>query len=425
MYVTNPELIQQILSDAKTLDSLISAYVRYIGKDFPHLRTEWQEQILDQTAKLDPRATRRSIFGREEEINRSYLATWAPHLQDFYMEAHDPSQVAYRCLEPSVHDYRDPTFPAHLNAKTRVNTRPGLDIRELPPGLLFASPHGCYQYFTPDAKQYVPSASSRAFSKEVLGLPTLQIDQPLVIITDRFDGTNFSHFLFDHVPRVMHWCKTTNRKDVVFLMSGVLGEFQSLAMRRLCDQYQLSPSQFIFPKEPVVYRAIENVYFFSNQKLDRTHPAHIGHPETVKLICDLFKEERSWSAPSQRVYVSRYDGGLRRVRNEAELLPMLQRYGFHCVKLAGMPWREQIDLFRSARVVVGAHGMGFTHVMFMKPGGTLLELFGPLGTDAYAIAAKGFGLNYRWFLGKAIDDASFDFHVEPEAFESALRQCLD
>jgi len=94
MYVTNPELIQQILSDAKTLDSLISAYVRYIGKDFPHLRTEWQEQILDQTAKLDPRATRRSIFGREEEINRSYLATWAPHLQDFYMEAHDPSQVA-------------------------------------------------------------------------------------------------------------------------------------------------------------------------------------------------------------------------------------------------------------------------------------------------------------------------------------------
>jgi capsular polysaccharide biosynthesis protein len=80
----------------------------------------------------------------------------------------------------------------------------------------------------------------------------------------------------------------------------------------------------------------------------------------------------------ERVYVSRRDARRRRVVNEEdELWPWLRRKGFERVELAGLSVPDQIALFTNAKIIVGAHGAGLSHMVFSPPGARVVELFSP------------------------------------------------
>jgi capsular polysaccharide biosynthesis protein len=72
-----------------------------------------------------------------------------------------------------------------------------------------------------------------------------------------------------------------------------------------------------------------------------------------------------------RIYISRNDSttGLprRRVGNEEEILPLLEKYGFSWHLLSKYTAEEQIKLFASASVVVAPHGAGLVNMAFAPP----------------------------------------------------------
>ncbi|WP_231372855.1 DUF563 domain-containing protein [Thioalkalivibrio sp. ALE9] len=74
------------------------------------------------------------------------------------------------------------------------------------------------------------------------------------------------------------------------------------------------------------------------------------------------------------LYISRGDSARRTVRNEADVRDLVQHYGIEVLELSGMSVSEQIDLFASARLVVGTHGAGLTNLMWCQPGTTVVEL---------------------------------------------------
>jgi len=67
---------------------------------------------------------------------------------------------------------------------------------------------------------------------------------------------------------------------------------------------------------------------------------------------------------SERIYVSRRNAGHRRVRNEDALCELLSAYGFRSVQLEKLPFEQQVSLFHSAEIVVGAHGAGLGTILF-------------------------------------------------------------
>jgi hypothetical protein len=75
-----------------------------------------------------------------------------------------------------------------------------------------------------------------------------------------------------------------------------------------------------------------------------------------------------------RLYVSRRDASRRRVVNETDLLRPLLARGFEIVSLDGRSFADQVDLFRSAAVVVAPHGAGLTNLLFTGAGTRVLEL---------------------------------------------------
>ncbi|MCC5832407.1 MAG: glycosyltransferase family 61 protein [Chlamydiales bacterium] len=81
--------------------------------------------------------------------------------------------------------------------------------------------------------------------------------------------------------------------------------------------------------------------------------------------------------PRKRLYLSRRDAGRRRVINEDEVYGLLRGFGFERIELSNLPFKKQIELFRSAECVVGPHGAGFSHLAFCDPGTPFLEFFHP------------------------------------------------
>jgi capsular polysaccharide biosynthesis protein len=101
---------------------------------------------------------------------------------------------------------------------------------------------------------------------------------------------------------------------------------------------------------------------------------------------------------ARHIYLSRSDAQRRRARNEAEVVRVLRSYDFEILRIdPNKPW-EQVRASRGAKVIVGVHGAALTNLIFMPPGGRLLELrhgHDEVFFHAYAPLAAATGVAYH------------------------------
>lgn len=136
--------------------------------------------------------------------------------------------------------------------------------------------------------------------------------------------------------------------------------------------------------------------------------------------------------PSKRaLYVTRA-GGQRQAKNEAEIIPVLKRFGFELYDPMNKsaPWKD----FAQARFIVGAHGAGLTDLAFCLPGTSVLEL---LPSDHqfpyYCSLSLGAGLRYAYLVcnseverdATAWGPSTHDFYVDPIDLVRSLQWLLD
>ena len=77
---------------------------------------------------------------------------------------------------------------------------------------------------------------------------------------------------------------------------------------------------------------------------------------------------------NRRIYVTRRDSGNRVLKNEADVMDLVDGYGFQSVELTGLSLRDQALLFASASHLVSPHGAGLANLMFCDEGTFLCEL---------------------------------------------------
>src|SRR5262249_50138594 len=75
------------------------------------------------------------------------------------------------------------------------------------------------------------------------------------------------------------------------------------------------------------------------------------------------------------VYINRDDRPRGRIlTNEADLVAALERMGFVSINPARLDYRDEIALFRAARMIIAAHGSGLANVGFAPSDCTVLEI---------------------------------------------------
>lgn len=105
---------------------------------------------------------------------------------------------------------------------------------------------------------------------------------------------------------------------------------------------------------------------------------------------------------STRIYISRREPSARVVANEQEFMLDLEGLGFQICWLEGMPFEEQVRLFRNAEIVAGPHGAGFTNLIFCREGTKVVEIL-PEANEKhfYWGVSEELKLDYRFHLAKA------------------------
>ena len=95
--------------------------------------------------------------------------------------------------------------------------------------------------------------------------------------------------------------------------------------------------------------------------------------------------------------------------NEDELVAVLTKFGFKSIAPESMSVAEQISLFATAEVVIGAHGAALTNTVFCSPGTKVIEIFAPdYVNHCYRKLSSQVGLEYWEFIGERVLDLDSD-----------------
>lgn len=133
-------------------------------------------------------------------------------------------------------------------------------------------------------------------------------------------------------------------------------------------------------------------------------------------------------APRRALYVSRGDRPHRRFRSEEPLQAALRERGFAVMAPEEHPVEAQIEMFSTARVVVGHTGAALANALYCSPGAVVVEIRNPLMAKWWlAWVCAIVGLRWRPYLcadvtlgappmfgGVARPEANFEFDTELE-----------
>jgi capsular polysaccharide biosynthesis protein len=124
--------------------------------------------------------------------------------------------------------------------------------------------------------------------------------------------------------------------------------------------------------------------------------------DDITFVRRLFlPEEPSPSQASRRLYLSRRDAAFRRVRNAAEIAPLLQRYRFEEISLSGRTVAEQAQLLAEAALVIGPQGAALANLVFANPATRVVDLLAPGWIAPYAWnTCAALGLDYTAVIGR-------------------------
>lgn len=119
---------------------------------------------------------------------------------------------------------------------------------------------------------------------------------------------------------------------------------------------------------------------------------------TVEFLRETFLKSTSHTSSSdyERIYISRKDASWRKVANEGKVNNLLSKKGFREIVLSPLTVQEQIDIFSSAKVIIGANGAGLANLMFCQPKTKVIQLFTST-SDEFMKIGQYFDLDY-YFL---------------------------
>jgi capsular polysaccharide biosynthesis protein len=84
----------------------------------------------------------------------------------------------------------------------------------------------------------------------------------------------------------------------------------------------------------------------------------------------------------RNLFIVRELGKWRNLINQDEVRSLLERYDFKAVSLESLSVSDQIALFRNVRNLVSVHGAGMANMIYMEPGGSVVDLINEHHRDA-------------------------------------------
>jgi hypothetical protein len=231
-------------------------------------------------------------------------------------------------------------------------------------------------------------------------------------------ANNFWHWMLDCVPKIHSLAKIAP-SGVTLLMPPVTTEFQRETLRYLLpdnflvrydiDDEWVETELFLWPSL-VSGRCMGLLPSEYYDAVRRPIFQQLGLPGT--------------HAKTERIYVSRAKARKRRVLNEEAVTQLLERFGFRSVCLEDMTFRQTVELFHGAEIVIGPHGAGLGAMFFSGDIPVVVLYPTRVPPNYFHSLAIGLGQSHHYVShdGGSEDD---NFMADLAALERVLRNELN
>lgn len=214
-----------------------------------------------------------------------------------------------------------------------------------------------------------------------------RLERDAVWITDIWSQGYF-HWMTDALPRL-------------FTMRGKMGDAPLLLPGAYARERYIKTSLKPFSIEEL--RFIHKPLHCASLKMP-THTAPSGnYNENVigglrRLYTGFYQETHG--GEGDKIYVSRGKAERRKIVNEEECAAALEGYGFRTVYFEDYSFEQQVKIALDARYMISIHGAGLTNMLFMRAGGSVLELRQDRDAlnNCYFSLASALGLEYFYQL---------------------------
>ncbi len=285
-----------------------------------------------------------------------------------------------------------------------VRTSPAAHVLELAHGRFWANPEqvtNCVAVITPDdclvedlsLEFGATGRQMRIFQQWKLAPPHYLPGRVAVLTAAK--ANIYFHWMTDLLPRLAILQAAGYDLDAIdhFVVNGRGAAFQRESLARM----GIPPAKIV---ESQQYPHVQ-----AQQLLVPSLPGEPGNPTdwSADFLRRCLPESTSWPTPERRLYVSRRTAQYRRVHNEAAVEDLLRAHGFEVVLPERLSLQQQIETFRSARLIVAPHGAALTNLLFCQPGTRVLEFFAPTYVNAcYYATCQLLALPYAYLIGEGV-----------------------
>ena len=149
------------------------------------------------------------------------------------------------------------------------------------------------------------------------------------------------------------------------------------------------------------------------------------HPGLARLLREAFLAKVQVSGSPRRVYSKRTNPNRpRRIVNESELEAVLKKYDFEAVDFEQLSLIEQLTVAANTEALIGPHGAGIIHAMFMRERGLLIELVAPTYINPVGIIPSE-TCGHRYFLVPSyLSTGTYEHGSDIEAFTLIIELIL-
>jgi len=218
----------------------------------------------------------------------------------------------------------------------------------------------------------------------------------------KFDSHNFNLMAVPHSKNYFHWV-------IDYLPFIAAAKKIDAKARYICSenltQYQLDSLSWLQIEPELIHQSdwimTENVILPKRRHLSGSPSIH-----TLEFLRKSFEPlALDNECASLRLYISRRYSS-RALQNEVEIEEILEENGFETLYLERLSFKDQVQKFANADIIIAPHGAGLTNILWCKEGTKVIELttsnvFNP----CYRNLSNQIGLNHAFISA----DKLFEF----------------
>jgi len=226
-------------------------------------------------------------------------------------------------------------------------------------------------------------------------MPSTSFLKGRALILAATGGESYYHWMMDVLPRIQLAEKSGFKLESFdhFVVNGITKPFQQESLEALGIPLEKCR---VFGKSKKGYLCEEAIL------PSMPGPMGLPPPETAEFLRNSFSGGPEKGA--ELLFVGRGKGESRPLVEAEKIWAGLQKFGFIQIQPEKMSVADQARAFRSARVVVGAHGAGLANLAFCHPGTKVIELFSPLYVNpCYRNLCLAAGLSHGAVIGNGKD----------------------